>query len=85
MPARSPRLNTPSPWQVRLVSHGLVATVLSSQGERERSLESFRKGRDIIAKLTAATPSNVAWSKELDWFERQIATEAKAIEDHERR
>jgi hypothetical protein len=38
-----------------------------------QALDAFRQGRDIIARLKAASPTNARLPKDLAWFEAQIA------------
>jgi hypothetical protein len=45
----------------------------AQQGERQRALGAFTDGREIIAKLQAAAPTNATLPKDLAWFDEQIA------------
>jgi hypothetical protein len=43
------------------------------QGERERALAAFRKGRAIIARLREASPDHAILASDLAWFGAEIA------------
>ena len=62
-------------WQRDLaLSFGRVARVEARQGDRVRALGAFRQGRDIIARLKAASPTNATLPRDLAWFEAEIVT-----------
>jgi tetratricopeptide (TPR) repeat protein len=63
-----------SGWQRDLaVSHSKVANVLAQQGERSQARAEFVAGRDIIAALVAASPTDAQLPKDLVYFDAQIA------------
>jgi hypothetical protein len=60
-------------WQHDLaISYGRVATTEAQTGARDQALSAFRRGRDIIAMLRAASPDNPTLPNDLAWFDSQI-------------
>ena len=39
----------------------------------EEALDALRRGHAIMVRLTALSPDNVQWRRDLDWFTGQIA------------
>jgi type II secretory pathway component PulM len=61
-------------WQRNLaISYGRLAIIDTLQGERERALAAFRKGRAIIARLREASPDHAILTSDLAWFDAEIA------------
>lgn len=52
---------------------GAWAMVEARRGARDSALGAFRNGRDIIARLKAQALDNITLSKDLAWFDGQIA------------
>jgi hypothetical protein len=42
-------------------------------GQAEKALDALRQGRAIISRLTAMSPENAMWKKDLGRLEREIA------------
>jgi hypothetical protein len=59
------------------MSHSRVATGLAEQGERGKALEVLQAGRAMIARLKERSPDNTLLSKDLAWFDVQIAEASK--------
>jgi hypothetical protein len=55
------------------LSYGRIAVIDALQGERERALVAFRKGRAIIARLREASPDHAILASDLAWFDAEIA------------
>ena len=49
-----------------------VGIVLNAQNDRTKALETLRKARNIMSRLTTLAPDNAAWKKELGMFDKQI-------------
>ncbi len=61
-------------WQRDLAaSYGRIATVESRLGARDDALARFRRGRNIIARLSRQSPDDATLPKDLAWFDAQIA------------
>jgi tetratricopeptide (TPR) repeat protein len=66
-------------WQHDLViSHAKVGSLLAEQGETALALKTFRQGREIVASLKEKSPDSARPSKELAWFDGEIARLQKA-------
>jgi hypothetical protein len=52
--------------------------LLAQQGESALALETFRQGREIVARLKEKSPDSARPSKELAWFDGEIARLRKA-------
>lgn len=64
------------PWSAgarHALSYGRVADVEARQGERQRALDGFKRGRDIIAGLRKLSPDTATFPRDLAWFDRQVA------------
>jgi hypothetical protein len=46
---------------------------LNKNGKTEEASDALRRGHAIILRLTALSPDNVKWKRDLDSFEAQIA------------
>jgi hypothetical protein len=56
------------------LSHANLATSYLQSGRRRTEvLAQFLKGRQIMAALVAIAPSNAEYTKNLAWFDAQIA------------
>jgi hypothetical protein len=55
------------------VSHAKTADALKRMGNRAEALEALRRGHAIMLRLTALSPDNFGWKRDLDWFAAQIA------------
>lgn len=65
-------------WQRDLsVSYGKVAMVDARQGAHADAVIAFKKGRDIVARLSQQSPDNATLQKDLAWFDKQIATQKR--------
>jgi hypothetical protein len=42
-------------------------------GNGAEAVEALRRGHAIMVRLTALSPDNAAWKRDLDWFASQIA------------
>jgi hypothetical protein len=42
-------------------------------GNDAEALQELRRGHAIMVRLTALSPDNATWKRDLDWFERRIA------------
>jgi hypothetical protein len=55
------------------VSHAKIADALKSMGKGVEALELLRQGHATMIRLSALSPDNVQWKRDLDWFLGQIA------------
>jgi len=55
------------------VSYANVASVYIRLGNIANALSALQKGRNVIAALVTIVPDNAQWTKDLVWFESQIA------------
>ena len=72
------RLATADPrnaeWQRDLaLSYGRVGVVEAQKGAPDQARGMLQQGREIIARLTRQSPSNVTLSNDLAWFDAVIA------------
>jgi hypothetical protein len=55
------------------VSYSKLAFVFRKGGEKAKALEALRQGRAIMVRMTALSPDNAIWKRDLAWFDGQIA------------
>ena len=55
------------------MSNAKIASVLRQMGNGAEALEALQRGHAIMIRLTALSPDNAGWKRDLDWFEAQIA------------
>lgn len=55
------------------MSHAKLAVVFRRGGEKAKALEALRQERAIMVRMTALSPDNAIWKRDLAWFDRQIA------------
>jgi eukaryotic-like serine/threonine-protein kinase len=61
-------------WQADLAaSHGKIGQMLLANKQPREALDSFQKGRAIIAPLAARAPDLVRWQNYLRGFDAEIA------------
>jgi hypothetical protein len=60
-------------WQHKLsVSYANLADAFKKSSKTGKALDALLEGRAIMSRLTAMSPENADWKKELTWFEREI-------------
>ena len=47
--------------------------VAAQQKQRDDALASYRRGHEIMQRLTRVAPDDVAYKLELDWFEARLS------------
>jgi tetratricopeptide (TPR) repeat protein len=52
---------------------GMLASVHRQSGDSAKALEALRQGQAIMSRLTNLSPDNAVWTKDLAWFDGQIA------------
>ena len=55
------------------VNHAKLASTHLKLGNAPEALIELRKGREIMARLVAISPTNEQWKKDLEGFDGQIA------------
>ena len=50
-----------------------VGLVASRQGQQETALAAYRRGFEIMQRLTALAPDHAAFKRELAWFEARLS------------
>jgi hypothetical protein len=55
------------------VSNAKIGDALKRRQKPEEASEALRRGHAIMVRLTALSPDNAGWKRDLDWFEAQIA------------
>jgi hypothetical protein len=69
-------LRSPTPatgWQRDLsVSHAKLAVAFRTGGEKAKALEALRQGLVIMVRMTALSPDDAIWKKDLVRFDLQI-------------
>jgi hypothetical protein len=56
------------------VSYAKLADVFRQSGDRAKASDALNRGRKIMRAMTALSPDNAIWKKDLAWFDKQIAT-----------
>jgi eukaryotic-like serine/threonine-protein kinase len=63
-------------WQRDVsLSYGRLGKVHAQRGARASALSMFRRGQEIILRLSKQLPDNMALQKDLEWFKREIAAQ----------
>jgi len=55
-------------------SYSKLSIVYSRMNDRDGALTALQKGRDIMEQLVKRAPDNTDWTKDLTWFNNQIAS-----------